>query len=75
MPTPLRIRHTTTYSYLRPVRFAPHRLMLRPRESRDLRLIASEVTTVPAAMLATAPAAVARFQKNAAKITGVSAAE
>src|SRR5436305_1667192 len=33
------------------------------------------VTTVPTAMLATAAAAVARFQKKAARITGVSAAE
>ena len=27
--------------------FGPHRLMLRPRESRDLRLISSKVTTTP----------------------------
>src|SRR6267154_1743525 len=33
------------------------------------------VMMVPAAMLATAAAAVARFQKKAARITGVSAAE
>lgn len=71
MPAPLRIRHTTTYSYLRPVRFAPHRLMLRPRESRDLRLIASEVTTVPAAKITWAEdvfgnaVAVARFDAPA----------
>ena len=51
MPKQLRIRHATTYSYSQPVRFEPHRLMLRPRESRDLRLIASEVTTVPAAKI------------------------
>ena len=33
------------------------------------------VTTVPAAMLLTAAAAVARFQKKQARMTGVSAAE
>jgi len=45
----LRIRHRTTYRYRRPVRLGPHRLMLRPRESRELRLIASDLTLVPAA--------------------------
>jgi transglutaminase-like putative cysteine protease len=45
----LRIRHTTTYRYRQPVMLGPHRLMLRPRESRDLRLISSDVTVSPAA--------------------------
>lgn len=45
----LTIRHRTTYRYHQPVRLGPHRLMLRPRESRDLRLISSEVTVTPAA--------------------------
>ena len=45
----LRIRHITTYRYREPVALGPHRLMLRPRESRELRLIASEVTVTPAA--------------------------
>jgi transglutaminase-like putative cysteine protease len=49
--TTLKIRHTTIYRYRRPVRLSPHRLMLRPRESRDLRLIASEVTIHPQAAL------------------------
>ena len=45
----LRILHKTTYRYHRPVSLGPHRLMLRPRESRDLRLISSNVTVTPAA--------------------------
>jgi transglutaminase-like putative cysteine protease len=43
------IRHRTTYRYRQPVDLGPHRLMLRPRESRDLRLISSEVTVTPPA--------------------------
>ena len=45
----LRIHHKTTYRYRWPVSLGPHRLMLRPRESRDLRLISSDVTVTPAA--------------------------
>jgi transglutaminase-like putative cysteine protease len=45
----LRIRHRTTYLYHAPVRLGPHRLMLRPRESRELRLVSHEVTVTPAA--------------------------
>jgi len=39
----VRIRHRTTYRYRRPVSLGPHRLRLRPRESRDLTLISSEI--------------------------------
>ncbi|MFS8035505.1 transglutaminase family protein [Xanthobacter sp. AM11] len=46
---PLQIRHTTTYRFHRPVTFGPHRLMLRPRESRDLRVMSNQVTLTPAA--------------------------
>jgi transglutaminase-like putative cysteine protease len=45
----LRIHHTTTYRFNQSVRLGPHRLMLRPRETRDLRLISHEVTAIPAA--------------------------
>jgi transglutaminase-like putative cysteine protease len=45
----LRIHHRTSYRYRLPVSLGPHRLMLRPRESRDLRLISSDVTITPAA--------------------------
>ena len=45
----LHIRHKTTYRYRQSVSFGLHRLMLRPRESRDLRLISSNLTVTPAA--------------------------
>jgi transglutaminase-like putative cysteine protease len=43
----LKIHHRTTYRYRQPVSLGPHRLMLRPRESRDLRVISSELTITP----------------------------
>lgn len=45
--TTLRIHHTTAYRFHRPVSFGPHRMMLRPRESRDLRLLASSLIVTP----------------------------
>ena len=45
----LRIHHRTTYRYRSPVGFGPHRLMLRPRESRELRLTGFELTVCPQA--------------------------
>ena len=45
----LKIHHRTTYRYRQPVSLGPHRLMLRPRESRDLRLISSDLTITPSA--------------------------
>jgi transglutaminase-like putative cysteine protease len=47
----LRIQHRTTYNYRREVVLGPHRLMLRPRESRDLHLISSDVKITPEATL------------------------
>lgn len=47
----LRIRHRTTYRYGKPVGPRPHRLMLRPRESRDLRLLSMELTVEPRAVV------------------------
>ena len=45
----LGIHHKTTYRYRSPVAFGPHRLMLRPRESRELRLTGFELTVAPRA--------------------------
>lgn len=45
----LKICHRTTYHYRAPVVLGPHRLMLRPRESRDLRLISHDLVVQPAA--------------------------
>lgn len=47
----LQIRHTTTYRFHRHVTFGPHRLMLRPRESRDLKVISHHVTLTPQATI------------------------
>jgi transglutaminase-like putative cysteine protease len=43
----LTVRHATTYRYARPVSFGQHRLMLRPRDSHDLRLVSAELTLTP----------------------------
>ncbi|MCJ2049202.1 transglutaminase family protein [Methylobacterium sp. J-070] len=43
----LQIHHRTLYRYARPVSLGPHRLMLRPRESQDVRLVANAVTLTP----------------------------
>jgi YD repeat-containing protein len=42
-----RIRHETRYAYERPVRFGPHRLLLRPRDSHSVRLIDAHLTLSP----------------------------
>lgn len=47
----LRVRHVTTYEYREPVAIGPHRLMLRPRESRDLRLLATALDVTPSARI------------------------
>jgi hypothetical protein len=48
---PLKIHHKTTYRYHRPVGLTPHRFMLRPRASRDLRVISIEVAIIPLAVM------------------------
>lgn len=45
------ITHRTTYRYNNPVRFTQHRLMTRPRDSHDMRLIEATLATTPAAKL------------------------
>lgn len=47
----LRISHATTYHYGAQVAFGPHRLMLRPRDSFDLRVIDTAITISPEANL------------------------
>ncbi len=43
----LTVRHVTTYRYAEPVRFGEHRMMFRPRESHDLRLISTRLSILP----------------------------
>jgi transglutaminase-like putative cysteine protease len=47
--TVLNVRHSTIYRYSRPVTLGDHRLMLRPRDSHDLRLIKTSLTFSPRA--------------------------
>ncbi len=47
--TQVRIVHATTYRYAHPVRFTTHRVMLRPRDSHDLRLLGTKWSITPAA--------------------------
>lgn len=43
----LTIRHTTEYAYRQPVTFGEHRIMMRPRESFDQRLVKAELHISP----------------------------
>jgi len=43
----LRIRHETFYTYERPVSFATHRLLLRPRDSHAIRVVDAVLTVSP----------------------------
>jgi transglutaminase-like putative cysteine protease len=77
----LKIHHKTTYRFNRLVNLWPHRLMLRPRESRDLHLISSQVTTAPNAVITWAQdvfgnaVATATFATMSSNLTIVSVAE
>lgn len=51
MPIAIRIIHTTRYRYKRAVSFGNHRLLLRPRDGHDLRLIHSAISITPTAQL------------------------
>ena len=44
----LNVRHVTTYRYKQLVRFGEHRIMCRPRDSHDQRLLVAELTIDPA---------------------------
>ena len=45
----VRVTHATEYRYQKPVRLLAHRLMLRPRDSHDLRLLETALTVSPPA--------------------------
>jgi transglutaminase-like putative cysteine protease len=49
--TAFNVWHKTTYRYRRPVVLGPHRLQLRPRESRDLRIVSADIFVTPSAPL------------------------
>jgi transglutaminase-like putative cysteine protease len=42
-----RIRHITTYRYKRPVAFGEHRMMLRPRDDNDQKVLESGIDITP----------------------------
>ncbi|WP_407520875.1 transglutaminase N-terminal domain-containing protein [Methylobacterium oryzisoli] len=47
----LHIRHRTVYRYQHPVSLGPHRLMLQPRENRDVRLVTRQAMPVAGSFL------------------------
>ena len=49
--TRIRITHTTLYRYRSAVSLNPHRLMLRPRESRELQLVSHALEVSPEATI------------------------
>ncbi|MBC7732167.1 MAG: transglutaminase family protein [Bacteriovorax sp.] len=51
MPVQYEIVHTTVYHYKQPVSFGEHRVMFRPRDSHDLRVLATDLQVSPEAMV------------------------
>ena len=51
MPVHYEITHRTTYRYAEPVRFGEHRVLFRPRESHDLRVLATDLRVSPLASI------------------------
>jgi transglutaminase-like putative cysteine protease len=47
MPVLYEITHRTLYRYSEPVRFGEHRVLFRPRDSHDLRVLATDLRTRP----------------------------
>jgi hypothetical protein len=45
----IRILHETEYQYHQPVKFGPHRALMRPREGHDLHITRASVSIVPTA--------------------------
>jgi transglutaminase-like putative cysteine protease len=76
----LKLLHTTTYRFNERVSLLPHRLMLRPRESHELKLRSSQITVTPDAILTWAhdvfgnAVATATFQMSATNLVIASAA-
>jgi transglutaminase-like putative cysteine protease len=71
----LTIRHVTTYRYRRPVAFGEHRMMLRPRDDEDQKVLeaAIRITPEPADLMWTQDifgnhVAVAKFAARAAEL-------
>ncbi len=50
MPS-LTVHHKTVYTYASPVAFGEHRMMFRPRDSHDLRLVETSLTISPPAQV------------------------
>jgi transglutaminase-like putative cysteine protease len=51
MPVQYEIVHTTIYHYKQPVSFGEHRVIFRPRDSHDLRVLATDLEVSPEAMV------------------------
>lgn len=51
MPIRYDITHTTVYRYSTPVTFGEHRVMFRPRDSHDLRVLATDLQVSPEAIV------------------------
>lgn len=51
MPVIYKISHCTRYKYREPVTFGEHRMLFRPRESHDLRVLATDLKVSPAATI------------------------
>lgn len=70
----LTVHHRTTYRYANPVRFGEHRMMMRPRDSHDLRLLETALVLRPAASIRWIhdvfgnSVAIARFGEPAAEL-------
>jgi len=70
----LSIVHRTEYTYRQPVRFGEHRLLFRPRDSHDMRLVDSRLRIEPAATVGwmhdtfSNSVAVARFEEMAERL-------
>ncbi len=75
MPS-LTIRHVTTYRYRQPVAFGEHRLMLRPRDSHDQKVIEAslDISPLPSSLHFTEDAfgnhvAIARFDGSSSELS------